>query len=170
MGISINGGMEMGMVPEHYREFISNLKVLVNEGTVPMSRIDDAVTRILRVKIAMGMMEPKPATAYSFGTPEHRAVARQAVRESLVLLKNENHTLPLSKNSRINLAGKGADDIGNQCGGWTITWQGKIGSTKTGGTTIRAALHNDITTGKGDAGIVVLGETPYAEGLGDRAD
>jgi beta-glucosidase len=170
IGISINAGMDMVMVPEHYREFISNLKALVNEGTVPMSRIDDAVTRILRVKIAMGMMEPKPATAYSFGTSDHRAVARQAVRESLVLLKNENHTLPLSKNARINLAGKNADDIGNQCGGWTITWQGKSGPTTTGGTTIRAALQNNITTGKANTGIVVIGEAPYAEGLGDRAD
>jgi beta-glucosidase len=88
----------------------------------------------------------------------------------LVLLKNENHTLPLSKNVRINLAGKNADDIGNQCGGWTITWQGKSGPTTTAGTTIRAALQNNITTGKANAGIVVIGETPYAEGLGDRAD
>ena len=125
--ISINAGMDMVMVPEHYREFIKNLKELVNEGTVPMSRIDDAVTRILRVKLAMG---PMPANQkYSFGTPEHRAVARQAVRESLVLLKNDNHTLPLKKSARINLAGKSADDIGNQCGGWTITWQGKSGAT-----------------------------------------
>ncbi len=174
IGISINAGMDMVMVPEHYREFISNLKSLVNDGTVPISRIDDAVTRILRVKIAMGMMNPKPATIYSFGTTEHRAIARQAVRESLVLLKNENHTLPLSKNSRINLTGKSADDIGNQCGGWTITWQGKSGPTTTGGTTIRAALQHNITggntSGKANAGIVVIGETPYAEGPGDRAD
>jgi beta-glucosidase len=170
IGISINAGMDMVMVPEHYREFISNLKALVNEGAVPVSRIDDAVTKILRVKLAMGLMDKRPAVKYSFGTPEHRAVARQAVRESLVLLKNEGHTLPLSKSARVNITGKNADDIGNQCGGWTITWQGKSGATTTGGTTIRAALQNNIATGKANAGIVVIGETPYAEGFGDRAE
>ncbi len=97
-----------------------------------MSRIDDAVTRILRVKFAMGLMDPNRSQLAdrfkSFGTPEHRAVAREAVRESLVLLKNENHTLPLSKTAaRIHVAGKSADDMGNQCGGWTIT--GKAAAT-----------------------------------------
>jgi beta-glucosidase len=168
IGISINAGMDMVMVPEHYREFIKNLKELVNEGTVPMSRIDDAVIRILRVKLAMGPMPTKEK--YSFGTPEHRAVARQAVRESLVLLKNENHTLPLKKSARIDLAGKSADDIGNQCGGWTVTWQGKSGATTPGGTTIRAALGANVTSDKATVGIVVIGETPYAEGLGDRRE
>jgi beta-glucosidase len=168
IGLSINAGMDMVMVPEHYREFIKNLKELVNEGTVPMSRIDDAVTRILRVKLAMG---PMPSNQkYSFGTPEHRAVARQAVRESLVLLKNENHTLPLKKSARINLAGKSADDMGNQCGGWTITWQGKSGATTSGGTTIKAALSANVSTGSANVGVVVIGEKPYAEGMGDRKE
>jgi beta-glucosidase len=173
IGISINAGMDMVMVPEHYREFIKNLKELVSDGTVPMSRIDEAVTRILRVKIAMGLMDPKPAIAYTFGTAEHRAIARQAVRESLVLLKNEDHTLPLAKNARIQVAGKSADNIGNQCGGWTITWQGKTGDVTTGGTTILAALRKsgaNMAIEKSDVGIVVIGETPYAEGMGDRTD
>jgi beta-glucosidase len=177
IGISINAGMDMVMVPDHYREFIQNLKELAQDGTVPIARIDDAVTRILRVKFAMGLMDrmsdQKPALNYSFGTPEHRAVARQAVRESLVLLKNENRILPLKKSARINVAGKSADDMGNQCGGWTITWQGKSSDTLPGGTTILGALHRagaTITTEGANVGIVVIGETPYAEGRGDRAD
>lgn len=174
ISISINAGMDMGMVPERYREFIKDLKELVHEGVVPMSRIDDAVLRILRVKLAMGMMDgkamPSPSN-YAFGTPEHRAVARQAVRESMVLLKNDNHVLPLKKSAAIHLAGKSADDIGNQCGGWTITWQGKSTDNLPGGTTVRAALRKagaKIETGRGDVGVVVIGETPYAEGFGDR--
>jgi beta-glucosidase len=177
IGISINAGMDMVMVPDHYREFIQNLKELAQDGTVPIARIDDAVTRILRVKFAMGLMDrmsdQKPALNYSFGTPEHRAVARQAVRESLVLLKNENRILPLKKSARINVAGKSADDMGNQCGGWTITWQGRSSDTLPGGTTILGALHRagaTITTEGANVGIVVIGETPYAEGRGDRAD
>ena len=117
-----------------------------------MSRIDDAVTRILRVKFAMGLMDPKRSQLAdrslqkSFGSPEHRAVARQAVRESLVLLKNESKALPLSKTAaRIHVAGKSADDIGNQCGGWTIDWQGKSGDVTTGGTTILAAIRNTVS-------------------------
>ncbi len=169
-GISINAGMDMVMVPDHYREFIKNLKELAQDGTVPMSRIDDAVTRILRVKFAMGMMDQKsapPPSSFAFGTPEHRAVARQAVRESLVLLKNDNHTLPIKKSARINIAGKSADDMGNQCGGWTITWQGKSSDTLPGGTTIMGALRKagaTVTSEGANVGIVVIGETPYAEG------
>jgi beta-glucosidase len=177
IGISINAGMDMVMVPDHYREFIGNLKELVQEGTVPLSRIDDAVVRILRVKFAMGLMDEKlapPPSSFAFGTPEHRAVARQAVRESLVLLKNEHNTLPLSKSgARIRVTGKSADDIGNQCGGWTITWQGKSGEVTPGGTTILAALRKaggNLTSKDANVGIVVIGETPYAEGQGDRAD
>ncbi|MGA3203155.1 MAG: glycoside hydrolase family 3 N-terminal domain-containing protein, partial [Bryobacteraceae bacterium] len=176
IGISINAGMDMVMVPDHYREFIKDLKELVEDGTVPMSRIDDAVTRILRVKFAMDLMDGKPkppATSYAFGTPEHRAVARQAVRESLVLLKNDHQTLPLSKQARIHLAGKSAYDIGNQCGGWTIFWQGKSTDALPGGTTVRGALSKigaDVTSDGANVGIVVIGETPYAEGMGDRPD
>src|SRR6185369_8715176 len=153
-GISINAGMDMVMVPTRYREYFNDLKALVNEGTVPMSRIDDAVLRILRVKFAMGLMDPKRSQLAdrsmqkSFGSPEHRAVARQAVRESLVLLKNEAKLLPLSKQAqRIHVAGKNADDIGNQSGGWTIDWQGKSGPVTTGGTTILTAIKSTVSDG-----------------------
>ena len=129
---SINAGMDMVMIPQHYQEFISLLLANVKAGTVPQSRIDDAVTRILRVKFAMGMMDPgRPQLTdrnlhKSFGSPEHRAVAREAVRKSLVLVQNNNKVLPLKKSvGHIHVAGKSADDLGNQCGGWTVQWQGK---------------------------------------------
>ena len=190
IGISINAGMDMGMIPSKYQEFSTFLKELVEEGVVPMSRIDNAVTRILRVKFAMGLFDKdrSPLADRSlqktFGSAEHRKVARQAVRESLVMLKNENKTLPISKKlSRIHVAGKNADNIGNQCGGWTIDWQGKSGDVTTGGTTILTAIKNTVSKntnitfsvdGKGaagaDVGIVVVGETPYAEGNGDSND
>ncbi len=187
--LSINAGMDMVMAPSRYKEFIRDLKQLVEQGKVPMSRIDDAVTRILRVKFAMGLMDSNRSQmadrnlAKSFGSPEHRSVARQAVRESLVLLKNDHQTLPLSRSpARIHVAGVSADDLGNQCGGWTIDWQGKSGAVTTGGTTllagIRAAAPNAKLTysadGAGAEGasvaVVVVGEKPYAEGAGDRAD
>ncbi|MGA2597476.1 MAG: glycoside hydrolase family 3 protein [Bryobacteraceae bacterium] len=120
---SINAGMDMVMIPEHYPEFFNLLRELVNEGTVPQSRIDDAVTRILRVKFAMGLMDPKRSQLAdrglhkSFGSAEHRAVARQCVSESLVVVKNDNNVLPLKPAARIHVAGKSADNIGNQCGG-----------------------------------------------------
>jgi beta-glucosidase len=187
---SINAGMDMVMVPNKYQEFFTTLKDLVNEGKVPMSRIDDAVKRILRVKFAMGLInnERSPLADRSlhakFGSAEHRAVARECVRQSLVLLKNTKKTLPLSKSlARIHVGGKGADDIGNQSGGWTISWQGKSGQVTTGGTTILQAIKNTVANntkvtfsldGKGaegaDIGIVVVGETPYAEMFGDRED
>jgi beta-glucosidase len=138
----------------------------------------------------MGMMDPKRSQLAdrslqkSFGSPEHRAVARQAVRESVVLLKNDGKLLPLSKKAaRIHVAGKNADDIGNQCGGWTIDWQGRSGAVTTGGTTILAAIRNTVSRGTkvtfsrdgagaagADVGVVVIGETPYAEMMGDRSD
>jgi beta-glucosidase len=187
IAISINAGMDMVMVPRKYKQFITHLKALVQEGKVPMSRIDDAVTRILRVKASMGLLDPKRSQLAdrslqkSFGSPEHRQVARQAVRESLVLLKNQGKALPLKKNAaRIHVAGKSADDIGNQCGGWTIDWQGKSGNITTGGTTLLAAMKKinsnvtysaDGTGAKGaTVGVVVIGEKPYAEMQGDRAE
>jgi beta-glucosidase len=188
--ISINAGMDMVMVPSNYRNFIQLLKELVEEGEVPMSRIDDAVTRILRVKAAMGLLDddwsPKADRRLHelVGCEKHRQVGRKAVRESLVLLKNENQLLPLSKNTeRIHVAGKNADDLGNQCGGWTIAWQGASGQVTTGGTTILSGIKQSVSEqtqvtyskdGKGaegaDLAIVVIGETPYAEFEGDRAD
>ncbi len=187
---SINAGMDMAMVPARYKEFIADLKQLAQEGKVPMPRIDDAVTRILRVKFALGMMDAKRSQmadrslAKSFGSPEHHAVGRQAVRESMVLLKNEGGTLPLAKSAaRIHVAGKSADDIGNQSGGWTIDWQGKSGPITEGGTTLLAAIrgaaskNTQVTfsadgTGAAGAtvGVVAIGEKPYAEGAGDRDD
>jgi beta-glucosidase len=189
VGISINAGMDMVMVPDHYKQFIEDLKALVKEGTVPMSRIDDAVTRILRVKAAMGLLDPNRSQLAdrslwkSFGSPEHRQVGREAVRQSLVLLKNDGKVLPLAKTAtRIAVAGKSGDDIGNQCGGWTIDWQGRSDNVTTGGTTVLAAIRKaaplaQVTfaadgTGAAGAtvGVVVIGEKPYAEGAGDRTD
>jgi beta-glucosidase len=188
--ISINAGMDMAMAPNTYREFFNTLKELVEEGKVPMSRIDDTVKRILRVKFAMGLMDKdRSQTAdrtlhKDFGSKEHRSLAREAVRKSVILLKNENQTLPISKQAaRIHVSGKNADNIGNQCGGWTILWQGQSGDVTPGGTTVLQAVKNTVSsdtevtysldgTGAEGAsmGIAVIGELPYAEGIGDRAD
>jgi beta-glucosidase len=181
--------MDMFMVTDKYRELITDLTDLAEKGEVPMERIDDAVRRILRVKFAMGLMDPKsPKTAdraleAEFGSAEHRALARRAVRESLVLLKNDRKALPLSRTAkRILVAGSNADDIGAQCGGWTITWQGKSGTPTPGGTSILAAIKaaapkaqvTYAADGSGAAGadvaVVVVGEKPYAEFMGDRTD
>jgi beta-glucosidase len=181
--------MDMVMVPERYREFFATLKSLVEAGEVPMSRIDDAVLRILRVKLAMGLMDKSKSALADrslqsrFGSAEHREVARRAVRQSLVLLKNEGQALPLARTAkRIHVAGKSADDIGLQSGGWTIDWQGRSGPITTG-TSILAALRKaagpgtqvtytrDAAGAKGaDVVVVVAGERPYAEMMGDRAD
>jgi beta-glucosidase len=188
--ISINAGMDMAMEPTDYRRFIKFLIELVNEGRVPMARIDDAVTRILRVKFAMGLMDKRRSPLAdrrlhkTFGSARHRKVARACVRQSLVVLKNDKRTLPISKKvNRIHVAGQNADDLGNQCGGWTIDWQGKSGELTPGGTTILQAIQQTVSVatkitfakdGSGasgaDVGIVVIGETPYAEGRGDRED
>lgn len=188
IGTSVNAGMDMFMVSTKYRELYGLLLELVRENRVPMSRIDDAVNRILRVKFATGLMDPDRSHLADrklhaqFGSPAHRNVARECVRASLVLLKNEKRVLPASKKlSRIHVAGKSADDIGNQCGGWTISWQGKSGAQTTGGTTILKAVQETVSSSTkityskdgsnaagADLGIVVIGETPYAEWMGDR--
>ena len=186
---SINAGMDMVMVPERYVQFIEKLTALVKDGKVPMSRIDDAVTRILRVKFAMGLMEPGKSFKVdkkfleAFGGASHRAVARQAVRESLVLLKN-NSVLPLSKTGtyKIVVGGSHINNLGYQVGGWSISWQGGSGSTTVGTTllqAIQAAVGSSVTIQNvgtrtkgnysGDVGIVAIGETPYAEGRGDSS-
>jgi beta-glucosidase len=190
---SINAGMDMVMVPQKYQEFIATLKSLVEAGEVDKARVDDAVRRILRVKFAMGLKPGSSAASdgalkASFGSAEHRAVARRAVRESLVLLKNEKRTLPLAKNlKRLHVAGRGADDMPMQAGGWTIYWQGLRVPGKPEaqipGTTIlagiKAAVSKDtsVTFSKDGAGaedadavVVVVGEEPYAEFEGDRSD
>jgi beta-glucosidase len=187
---SVNAGMDMFMVPDRYREFYRLLLELVRDNRVAMSRIDDAVIRILRVKLAMGLMDEGRSHLAdrrlhaSFGSGEHRKVARECVRQSLVLLKNDKRVLPLSKASaRIHVSGKSADDIGNQCGGWTIAWQGRSGDVTTGGTTILKAIRDAVSKtatvtfsidGTGAEGasvaVVVIGEKPYAEMIGDRED
>jgi beta-glucosidase len=188
--ISINAGMDMVMLTDRYKEFIVSLQELVEEGKVPMSRIDDAVTRILRVKFAMGMMETTPniwpnrELQAELGSEAHRKVARQAVAESVVLLKNKNSLLPIKElPERIHVAGSGADDLGMQCGGWTIGWQGERGDLTPGGTTILdairavAGIETEISFARDGSGadgaklgIVVVGEGPYAEMKGDRYD
>jgi len=182
---SVNAGMDMFMVSAKYRELYTLLLELVRENRVAVSRIDDAVTRILRVKFAMGLMDGRSNLAdrklhASFGSAAHRQVARECVRETLVLLKNDKGILPVSKKlNRIHVAGRSADDIGNQCGGWTISWQGKSGAQTTGGTTILEAIKSTVSpqtmvtyskdgsNAGGDLGIVVIGEIPYAEWMGD---
>ena len=190
---SINAGLDMIMIPNgpgkanNYVEFIRDLKSLVADGKVPPSRIDDAVRRILQVKFQLGLFESTatdPQLTASVGSPAHHAVARECVRESLVLLKNENHLLPLSKKiKRLAVVGAAADDLGMQCGGWTIDWQGRKGEVTHGGTTILAAIRQAVLPGtqitfspdaselkKSDAIIAVIGESPYAETKGDRKD
>ena len=187
---SINAGIDMVMVPgaakwggQKYTDFINLCIEAVNEGSINESRINDAVARILKIKFEMGLFE-KPYSDKSLlskvGSKEHRKIAREAVRQSLVVLKNDG-VLPLSKDlGHIHVAGKNADDLGNQCGGWTITWQGESGPL-TKGTTIYEAIQiavssftnvtfsKDGSGAKGaDVGIVVVGETPYAEMEGDQ--
>ena len=183
-----NAGIDMFMVSEHWQPFIDHLTHHVVEGTVPMTRIDDAVRRILRVKFAFGLFDkPRPkarrwSNHQSFGSEAHREVAREAVRKSLVLLKNEDQTLPLSKGQRILVAGKSADNIGYQCGGFTVAWQGTSGNDfVVGGTSIWQSIQKNApnatlsANGNGedadpalhDVALVVIGEKPYAEGMGD---
>lgn len=181
---SVNAGIDLFMEPFNWSSCISTLESAVNNNQVSISRMDDAVRRILKVKFQLGLFEHPYADRSllsSVGCQEHRAVAREAVRKSLVLLKN-NGVLPLSKNSgRIFVAGKNADDIGNQCGGWTISHQGFSGDI-TPGTTIlegiKAAVSGAAVSydkyGNGasghDVAVVVIGETPYAEGSGWDVD
>lgn len=187
---AINAGLDMFMVVEDYKEFIATTIKEVNSGMIAESRINDAVSRILRVKIRSGLFEkgrpsgrPYSGKAELMGSEAHREVARQAVRESLVLLKNNGHVLPIDRNKRILVAGDGADNMAKQAGGWTIGWQGNdntkadfvgastildgIRSTvKAGGGTVEYAADGNFTT-KPDIAIVVFGENPYAEWQGD---
>ncbi len=181
----INAGIDMAMVPYDYMGFTRFVKQAVEAGDITMERIDDAVSRILRVKLELGLFD-HPYSNASFtqtvGSEEHRALARQAVRESLVLLKNDEHALPLSKNiASVYVAGVAADDIGIQCGGWTTEWQGASGAIQPG-TTILDGLKERLPTttiefnatgnfpGMADVGVAVVGEFPYAEGKGDREE
>jgi len=180
---SVNAGIDMFMQPNKPVEFFNNLKILAEADSVSEDRINDAVKRILTVKFHLHLFEHPYATdawADSLGKSTHRTLARQAVRESLVLLKNNGHLLPLSKTEgKILVAGSKADDIGSQCGGWTITWQGSAGAI-TPGTSILSAIRSirgsdnviyrvdGATDLAADIAVVVVGEYPYAEGNGDR--
>ncbi|MFF5970137.1 glycoside hydrolase family 3 N-terminal domain-containing protein [Streptomyces sp. NPDC012769] len=179
---SVNAGLDMIMVPTNYQEFTRTLAAEVTAGRIPMARIDDAVARILTQKFRLGLFEkPYADTTHlpEVGSAAHRAVAREAVAKSQVLLKNEGGVLPLKPTQKVYVAGSNADDLGNQAGGWTISWQGSSGRTTTGTTVLegmrRAAPDAGITyskdasapTGGHDVGVVVVGETPYAEGFGD---
>ncbi|MFD7818929.1 glycoside hydrolase family 3 N-terminal domain-containing protein [Streptomyces sp. NPDC059785] len=179
---SVNAGLDMMMVPYTYKEFSTTLADEVKAGRISERRIDDAVSRILTQKFKLGLFEKPYADtsgASAIGSSAHRAVARQAAAESQVLLKNAGGVLPLKKSQKVYVAGSNADDLGNQTGGWTITWQGASGDI-TEGTTIlegmrKAAPDAEIAyssnasapTDGYDVGVVVVGETPYAEGVGD---
>lgn len=190
---AIIAGLDMFMAPDSWKALYETTLTQARNGTLPMARLEDAVRRILRVKLRAGVFEAgRPSSRPLAGqydllaAPAHRAVARQAVRESLVLLKNENHVLPLKAGANILVAGDGADNIGKQAGGWTLTWQGtdvkpadfpnaqsiwagirEAASAANG----RATLSPDGSfAAKPDVAIVVFGEDPYAEFQGDRPD
>jgi beta-glucosidase len=189
---AINAGLDMFMAPDSWRELYANTLAQVRSGEIPLARLDEAVRRILRVKIRAGLFEEVRPSQRPFGgrfallgAPEHRAVARQAVRESLVLLKNRNRLLPLRPGANVLVTGDGADNISRQSGGWTITWQGSglTNANFPGGTTIFAGIRETVSAGGGsatlspdgsftgprpDVAIVVFGEEPYAEFVGDR--
>jgi beta-glucosidase len=177
----------MNMVPYYYQMFIGTMKAAVANGDITQERIDDAVRRILRAKFMLGLFENPygdPSLAARVGSDEHRALARQAVRESLVLLKNDNQALPIDKNVATILVA-GINSTGVQAGGWTLDWQGDQRNTLAGTTILEGiqalagpntqVLYDDLGefasfSGKAPVGIAIVGEMPYAEGLGDSAD
>lgn len=189
---SIAAGLDLYMGPASWKGLYTTTLAAARSGSLPMTRLDDAVRRILRVKLRAGMFEAGKPSARPYagryellGAPDHRAVARQAVRESLVLLKNDG-VLPLKAGAHILVAGDGADNVAKQSGGWTLTWQGTgtkpehfPGATsifagvrdavKHGGGTAQLSIDGRFTT-RPDAAIIVFGEDPYAEFQGDRAD
>jgi beta-glucosidase len=176
-----NAGIDMFMEPNAYQSFETTLLAEVQAGNVSMERIDDAVRRILTKKFELGLFE-HPFTDRShlgeIGSPAHRAVARRAVAESQVLLENRGKLLPLEQDGDVYVAGSNADNIGNQAGGWTLTWQGGSTNVIPGSTIldgIRDAVGGNVTFSEdasapiphGAVGVVVVGETPYSEGFGD---
>jgi beta-glucosidase len=186
---AINAGLDMIMMSSSYAGFISDVKAAVGAGTIAQSRIDDAVSRILRAKILSGLFSataPGASALSAVGSAAHRQIARQAVRESLVLLKNDKALLPLSKSAHVVVAGPGANDVGVQSGGWTLGWQGvtQTAASAIGGTTILAGLQSTATSsglvtyswdgstvpGGTSVGVVVLYENPYSEYEGDTND
>lgn len=187
---SLEAGIDMFMLVQSWKEGIPEIVRLVEAGEVPMSRIDDAVTRILRMKLRLGLFERpygSAACADTVGSAAHRAVARQAVRESVVLLKNEDGILPLSKDAKVIVAGSHADNVAYQSGGWTKKWQGahadlygNAARPVAGATSLIEGIRNVIGAERvidvgptgvsdgADVAIVIVGEEPYAEGVGDR--
>jgi beta-glucosidase len=187
---SFNAGLDMFMAPDSWKELYVNTLAQAKDGRITMARLDEAVARILRVKLRAGLFEagrpssrPLAGQFEKIGSPEHRAIARQAVRESLVLLKNENAALPLKPGQRVLVAGDGSSSYMKQSGGWTLSWQGTglPDSDFPGATTIGQALADagggnvviskDGSYGaKPDVAVVVFGEDPYAEFQGDVPD
>jgi len=189
---SVNAGMDMLMVPKEWKEFHANTLAQVQDGSIPMTRINDAVSRVLRVKIRLGLLDDKGPTSRAnageqslIGHPDHRALARQAVSESLVLLKNNNNVLPLKAGTKVLVVGdENMASIPHQIGGWTLTWQGTEtsaidfpGSTRivdsiqqvveAGGGNFELTQNGEYKT-KPDIAIVILSESPYSEMFGDR--
>ena len=197
---SVNAGIDILMVPSDWKALLKNTIKDVQEGTIPMARLDDAVTRVLRVKMRAGLFEAGPVKERDIvgdkeliGHPDHRTLAREAVRKSLVLLKNNDSILPISPSANVLVAGDAADNIGKQAGGWTLSWQG-TGNTNDdfpGATSVFAGIEAAVKAGAGqsylnedgdwdqnsfangqkpDVAIVVYGEEPYAEWHGDIAN
>jgi len=186
---SINAGVDMVMLPYDYQSFSENLHRAILNGDILRTRIDDAVRRILKVKIEIGLFDNPDANKSDLsivGSKAHRDLARKAVRESLVLLENINNAIPLTKNiNKILVSGSVADNIGKQSGGWTVEWQG-IDGNWIPGTTILQGIKNAVspnvkieyningnfpeTQSPADVGIAIVGENPYAEGWGDNID
>jgi len=183
---AINAGIDMVMVPDDWKAFIANTMAQVESGEIPMARIDDAVTRILRVKLRAGLFDHKPSDSRFAGDSaavQHRALAREAVRESLVLLKNQDKVLPLKRNARVLVVGESADNLSNQAGGWSLTWQGTENTNADfpNADSVLGALRaelgaaqvtfnanaEDIDATQFDVVVAVIGETPYAETNGD---
>jgi beta-glucosidase len=180
--VGVNAGIDMFMEPFSARQFQELLLAEVNVGRVSEERIDDAVRRILKAKFRLGLFEQPFASMDNLdqvGSSEHRAIGREAVAKSQVLLKNSGGALPLSKDANVYVAGRNADNIGNQAGGWTIQWQGASGDIIPGTTilegirevapqaTVTYSIDASAPMTGADVGVVVVGETPYAEGYGD---
>lgn len=187
---AVNAGVDMVMTPFEYKDFISYIQKALSNGDIKQERIDDAVKRILTVKFETGLFDrpqAQPEGLSVIGSYQHRETAREAVRKSQVLLKNQDSLLPLSKTTKkILIAGSSADNLGRQAGGWTTEWQGIDGNYGLLGTTILEAIKNTVSSeteveydkegnfstnnSLADIGIAIIGEKPYAEGWGDAVD